>query len=279
MPEHTLGEGVASEFNKDISSTPLAALYAFVDEQIALLRLVSFYFISASTNGEKNGILFYKLTIRQLKILASIRLQCTYGLDTNARMQLRLLYENSILWARLRVDNQALEDFNLAITSELSNNFWHKYISKSKTEKFLNEEFNKSGHSWIAGANNMIEELKKKVGLASHPSLLAAYFDASYDFENFENGNIALSEPGIASHLTLSFAILAASIPFSIKPELSYGLSSSNIFEAHPVSPLIHSSANWNEYNEKIRDMLPTLLFMSVRFSEGLRDRIRDKKT
>ncbi|MDO8453657.1 MAG: hypothetical protein Q7S59_03695 [Sulfurimonas sp.] len=162
MPEHSLGEGVASEFNKDISSTPLAALYAFVDEQIALLRLVSFYFLSTSTNGEKNnGMLFYKLTIRQLKTLASIRLQCTYGLDTNARMQLRLLYENSIIWARLRVDDQAQEDFNLATTLELSNNFWHKYFSKSKTEKFLDEEFKKSGHFWIGGANNMIEDLKK----------------------------------------------------------------------------------------------------------------------
>lgn len=276
MPEHTLGEGIALEFNKDISNTPLAALYAFVDEQIALLRLVSFYFLSASINGEKNGILFYRLTIRQLKTLASIRLQCTYGLDTNARMQLRLLYENSIIWARLRVDNQAREDFDLATTSELTNIFWYKYISKSKTEKFLDEEFKRSGHFWIGGANSMIEELKKKVGPASHPSFLAAYFDASSDWSSCEN--TALSEPTSASHFTLSYTILAASIPFSIKPEPSYDLSSSNIFEKNLVSPLIHPSSNWDEYNEKIRDMIPTLFLMAVRFAEGLRNTITDNK-
>ncbi len=277
LPVSTLGEAVASEFNKDISNTPLAALYAFVDEQIALLRLVSFYFISAALDKENKGLIFYRLAIKQIKTLSSIRLLCTYGLDVNARMQLRLLYETSIVWARLRVDKQALDEFSLASTPELTNSFWHKYIAKSKTEKFLDAKFSESGHFWLGGSNVMIEELKKKISSVSHPSFLAAFFDTLYDWANKEN-SVALTEPSQSSHFTLSYATLVVSIPFSIKPEPPYGFSCIDMFEKNrDISPLKHPQADWDEYSQKIRDMFPTLIIMAVRFSEGLRERQDDK--
>lgn len=275
MPVCTLGEAVASEFNKDISNTPLAALYAFIDEQIALLRLASFYFLSATLDEENKGVTFYRLAIRQIKTLASIRLQCTYGLDVNARMQLRLLYETSVVWVRLRVDKQARDEFDLATTPELANIFWHKYIAKSKTEKYLDTKFGGSGHFWLGGKNTLIEELKKKVGPSSHPSFLAAYFETTSDWA--ESGDrVALSEPNSSSHFTLSLATLAVSIPFCVKPEPSYGFSYINMFEKnHDISPLKHPHADWEEYSQKVRDMIPTLILMAVRFSEGLRETTR----
>lgn len=272
MPEKPLGGTVALEFNKDISDTKLAALYAFLDEQIALLRLVSFYFLSASLEEKSKGMSFYRLTIRQIKILASIRLQCTYGLDTNARLQLRLLYENSIVWARFRVDKQALDDFELAISGEAANEFWHKYISKSKTEKYLDSEFGKTGRFWIGGANDLIEELKRKVGASAHPSFIGTYMDTLNDWRETTDG-VALSEPSDSSHMTLSYAILSASIPFSIKPEPQYELKCHDILKVEPMfTTLRHPSASWDEYSQKIRDMIPSLFLMAVRFSEGLRN-------
>lgn len=268
-PDKPLGEEVATEFRKDIKNTPLAALYAFVDEQIALLRLASFYFLSTISDKENIGRIFYKLTIKQIKTLASIRLLCTYGLDVNARMQLRLLYETSVLWSRLRVDKQARDDFVLANNTELSNAFWHKYISKSKTEKFLDKMFSENGNIWLGGANPIIEELKRKIGPSSHPSFLSTYFDTSNDSED----NVALSDTKPSSHFTLSLSILAVSIPFSLKPEPTYDLSCINMFENNQyVPPLNHPNADWDEYSQKVRDMIPTLVLMAVRFTEGLKD-------
>jgi len=112
LPKQALGEQVANEFKAEACESKLGALYAFVDEQIALLRLVSWYFLSAFKEGDERPMVFYQMTIFHLKTLSSIRLLCTHGLDTNARLQLRLLFENSLLWSRFRVEPTALNQYS-----------------------------------------------------------------------------------------------------------------------------------------------------------------------
>ena len=279
LPSRTVGEQVSAEFLREITSTKMASLYALVDEQIALLRLISWYFISAIPNSPTVAPYYYQIAVRQMRTLASIRLQCTFGLDTNARLQLRLLYENAVLWVRLRLDADAFKDFSESSSGDKSNAFWHKYLSKSKTERFLSNEFLASGHIWLGGYEEAITQLRKNVGLAAHPSMLASSFDASDDCKE-KGDDLILTNPSDASHFTLSMSILAASLPFSIKPEPGYDIEANSLFGGpHELKPYAHPTDSWDEYNFHLRDMVPKLFLLSMRFSNELNIQNTDAST
>lgn len=270
LPSRTVGEQVSAEFLREIETTKMASLYTLVDEQIALLRIISLYFSSAIPNSPKVALLYYQISVRQMRTLASIRLQCTFGLDTNARLQLQLLYENAVLWVRLRVDADAFKDYSESSSADKANASWHKYLSKSKTERFLTNEFLASGHIWLGGYEEAIKKLRNNVGLVSHPSMLASLFDA------FEDGNgmkddMIITNPTDASHFTLSMSILAASLPFSVKPEPSYDIESASLFGgAYKIKPYEYPTESWDEYNLQLRDIVPKLFLLSMRFSNEL---------
>ncbi|HWR30207.1 MAG TPA: hypothetical protein VN631_10280 [Negativicutes bacterium] len=279
LPSRTVGEQVSAEFAREITTTKMASLYALVDEQIALLRLISWYFISAIPNSPTVALSYYQIAVRQMKTLASIRLQCTFGLDTSARLQLRLLYENAVLWTRLRVDADALKNFSESSSGDKANAFWHKYLSKSKTERFLSNEFLASGHVWLGGLEEAITQLKDIVGLAVHPSMLASSFDASYDWKEMGD-DLILTNPCDASHFTLSMSILATSLPFSIKPEPVYDFEASSLLGGpHELKPYAHPTESWDEYNLQLRDMVPKLFLLSMRFSNELNIQKTDAAT
>lgn len=279
LPSRTVGEQVSAEFAREITTTKMASLYALVDEQVAILRLISWYFISAISNSPTVALSYYRIAVRQMRTLASIRLQCTFGLDTNARLQLRLLYENAVLWVRLRVDADAFKDFSESSSGDKANAFWHKYLSKSKTERFLSNEFLASGHIWLGGYEAAIAQLRKNVGLAAHPSMFASLFDASDDWKEMGD-DLILTNPCDASHFTLSMSILAASLPFSIKPEPAYDIEATSLFGGtHELKPYAHPTESWDEYNLQLRDMVPKLFLLSMRFSNELHVQKTDTTT
>lgn len=271
LPNHALGEQVAQEYGMVACDTKLAPLYAFVDEQIALLRLTSFYFLSGYDKKNERAMTYYKISISQLKSLASIRLLCANGLDTNARLQLRLLYENSILWSKFRVDLLSLDEYSKCDDQTSANAFWHKHMSRSKVESFLAHEFAASGHMWLGSFDEMTSNLKKITGLTAHPTFVASKFESSFDWKNFDE-RVALSVPSDASHFTLTQAIFVAAIPFCIKPDPVYPFKTQSLLSTEiPLKPLAHKTDSWDEYNQILRDMLPRLYLMSTRFSDELR--------
>lgn len=279
LPSRTIGEQVSTEFAREITNTKMASLYALVDEQVALLRLISWYFISGIPNSSTVALSYYRIAVRQMRTLASIRLQCTFGLDTNARLQLRLLYENAVLWVRLRIDADAFKDFSESSSIEKANAFWHKYLSKSKTERFLSNEFSASGHIWLGGCEEAITQLRNNVGLTAHPSMLSSLFDASDDWKEMSD-DLILTNPCDASHFTLSMSILAASLPFSIKPEPIYDIEATSFFGGtHKLKPYEHPTESWDEYNLQLRDMVPKLYLLSMRFSNELNIQNTDATT
>ena len=279
LPSRTIGEQVSTEFAREITNTKMESLYALVDEQVALLRLISWYFISGIPNSSTVALSYYRIAVRQMRTLASIRLQCTFGLDTNARLQLRLLYENAILWVRLRIDADAFKDFSESSSIEKANAFWHKYLSKSKTERFLSNEFSASGHIWLGGCEEAITQLRSNVGLTAHPSMLSSLFDASDDWKEMSD-DLILTNPCDASHFTLSMSILAASLPFSIKPEPIYAIEATSFFGGtHKLKPYEHPTESWDEYNLQLRDMVPKLYLLSMRFSKELNIQNTDATT
>lgn len=270
IPNHALGEQVAQEYGMLACDTKLAPLYAFVDEQIALLRLASFYFLSGYDGKNESAMTYYRISISHLKSLAAIRLLCANGLDTNARLQLRLLYENAILWSKFRVDHLSLDEYSKCGDQASANAYWHKHMSKSKIETFLTDEFASSGHMWLGGFDEMISNLKDASGLTAHPTFVASKFESKFDWQT-NDMRIALSVPSDASHFTLTQAIFVAAIPFSIKPEPDYPFKTQNLLSTeNPLKPLAHKTDSWDEYNQILRDMLPRVFLMSTKFANEL---------
>jgi hypothetical protein len=67
-------------------------------------------------------------------------------------------------------------------------------------------------------------------------------------------------------------SIFATAMPFSIKPELSYEFVASDLRVGSDFWPPEHNEAlSWADYNQQLRDLLPKLFLMALKFSEGLR--------
>jgi hypothetical protein len=269
IPTGTPGTSVTKEFSGEVSDAELAALYVFVDEYIALFRYAGFYFMSAIPHSGSVAATFYKLSVRQARNLASIRLLCSSGLDMNARMLLRLLYETSLLWSRFLVDEVSRTEFEACVDAKSTNDYWHKYLAKGKTEKFMIAIAGERGLTWLGNLDAEMEEMKTKNSLTAHPTNLASSFDGLADFKS---EHYAIDRPSTASHFTLSTALFAAAMPFALKPDISYGLMSTDLrgFDA-PWPPEHSQSLSWDEYNLALRDLFPNLWMMALRFVEGLR--------
>ncbi|MDQ9171723.1 hypothetical protein Q8A64_15015 [Oxalobacteraceae bacterium R-40] len=270
VPNGTPGVSVTKEFPGEVGDDELASLYVFVDEFIALFRYSSFYFMSAIPEGGSRATTFYRLSIRQTKNLASIRLLCSSGLDTNARMLLRLLYETSLLWSRFLIDESCRIEFEGCVDTNLTNDFWHKYLAKGKNEKFMKAAAAERGLIWLGNLDATMEDMKVKNSLTAHPTNLASYFDGIADFKS---ESYAIQRPASASHFTLSTALFAATLPFALKPDIPYGFDSLDLRTAEELWPPEHSQPlTWEQYNQSLRDLFPSLWLMALRFIDGLRD-------
>jgi hypothetical protein len=266
--DEVLGKDVAAEFGQDVRTHRLGSLYAFLDEYLVLLRYVSYYFLFAVPASGQRAMLYNRLAIRQLRTAASIRALCSLGLDGNARLQLRLLYETSLLWVRVRLDPNVRQDFESSGTPEQANAFWHKYLSKEKNEKWLTGELAGGKYFWLGAFDTAIAEMKSKISVATHPTWLQAYLDTLEDWELTDG--LILSQPSEASHFTLSFTLLVAAIPFSLKPDPPYALGSIDIWKDGQLHPKHRTAVDWEEYNRHLRDMFVRLYLASMRFTEEL---------
>jgi len=262
------GNHVQDELGVDIREVPYAALYAFVDEYIVLLRCQSIYFLSADHKVSPSAMTFYRLSIRQLRTLTSIRVLCSYGLDANARLQLRLFYETAQLWVRFRIDQDILSDYAACTTPEAANEFWHKYLSKEKTERYLKKQMQEGGLSWFGGMEDQVKDLKKKLSLVAHPTFLADYNETLADW-NGQPETSVITEPLKSSYFTLSKAIFVTTMPFSVFPDPPYNLGSISLRQQDVSwNPIPHPTESWEDYNQQLRNMFPSLFLMAIRFFE-----------
>lgn len=262
------GSHVEKELGVDTRDTPLAALYAFVDEYVVLLRCQSIYFLSSDHKNNPSAMIFYRLSIRQLRTLTSIRVLCSYGLDANARLQLRLFYETAQLWVRFRIDQDILIDYTACTTPEAANKFWHRYLSKDKTERYLRQQMKEGGLSWIGGMEDQINDLKQKLSLVAHPTLIADYHETLADWNGQPEASV-ITKPLNSSYFTLSKAIFVTAMPFSIFPEPPYNLGSISLRKGDAGwNPIPHPTESWEDYNQRLRNMFPSLFLMAIRFFE-----------
>lgn len=268
IPTATLGEQVRNEIGIDIKEAPYAALYAFIDEYIALMRKQSIYFLSACHTKNAIATVFYRLSIRQLRTLTSIRTLCSYGLDSNARLLLRLLYETTLLWVRFRIDNDCLLEYSECNTPEAANQFWHKYLSKEKTERYIEKQISEQGLCWLGGDKNIIGDMKKKLSLVAHPTFLSDYYETLSDWREAPS-ECGVTKPSEMSYFTLVNSITVTAIPFSIFPAPPYNIEAKSLRNNTTDWNPIHETESWDDYNSQIRNMFPVLFLMAIRFFEG----------
>ena len=263
------GESLSLEFGKPVANEDLGALYAFIDESILLIRYMSYFYMSAIAVGNRNAVIYYRLAVSAVSTLASIRILCGLGYDVNARTQLRLLYETMMLWSRFLFDEEARQEFEKSITPDLSNIFWHKFVSRDKCERYIKKEVLSRDLLWLGNSNRQFfEDAKKKLSVSSHPSLLSVMFDASHDLENM-NESLTKRSTANSSHFTLTAATIFAGLPFSFiskgshkpshLPLVSEGFFAPGLGDYKTLSPPNNNARCWNEYFAAIRSALTIL--------------------
>lgn len=256
----TPGDMVSAEAGRDISNAELAPLFVFVDELTALLRLLSLGLITTAPNSKADSALFYRVCVKAMSNLASIRSLCALGFDGNARIQLRLHYETMVLWSRLRIDADARRAFHDAVTPKAANHFWHTHLRDRKSEKALIAFSSESG-GWIGAEEPFAGRTATLLGVSSHPSHLEMRFNAEEDW-NGPGDHIVVRGPVASSHFTLGTAIWASVFPFFIPPLGFMQVETPTGWI--PPEAAVFKAPSWDaDYYERLQKMILGLFLFS----------------
>ena len=275
LPKKTPGENLYEELNIDIKNSCVAPLFAYLDEYIALLRGISEFYLLGVLEKNKFSNIYYKIAIRQIKHLTSIRLLCSYGLDTDARIILRLLYETAITWTRFQLDEDFIEKYEKILDFKESNEFWHHNLSKGKTEKFIRDELSKRNLIWIGDLDSQIENMKTVLSNTSHPSNVVDSIAIKTDWKN---EFIGIEKISAQTHFTLHYAFICTLLPFGIYPFVENTLKIEK--EYNLTFPINHNKAITPiEYYTEISKMFSSLFLLFIRFSSELKENLEQNPT
>lgn len=269
--ERTLGQQVSEEFGNRLIENKHGCFYALLDEQLGLMKFVVWYFTSCLFSEKIRGVQHLRLATSQINALASVRLLCSRGLDIAAKMQLRLLYENSIIWSRLLIDEEAFNDWGNSFAPEEGNKFWHKYISKDKTEKYMKRVAEERGFIWLGNDQLSVASLKRNIGFTTHPTMFASYQNAKYDLNNNSDNGLILGDTVDESITTVMGAMFCVSLPFSIFPHPGFGVKSSDFSKlGHPFNFMATEGDDWDANFEKIIKFILKIYIFSNKYYDEL---------
>jgi hypothetical protein len=265
----TPGEVVGAEYGQDLTGQRLGALFALVDEMTALLRFLSVGLIVTSVDGEADAGIYYRLCVKAIANLASLRALCLLGFDGNARIQLRLHYETMVLWSRLRVDPEARAAFGAAASVEASNHFWHQYLAHRKSEKFIKAWVKQEGGLWLGASELFADRVPPILGISSHPSNLEMSLNAQEDWKAVKADKYVAREVSDASHFTLGSAIWICAFPFIVGTQTVHELKLPSKWTP-PESNLIACTNAGSDYYAEIQRMVGFLFLFAQPFIGGL---------
>lgn len=265
--DKTLGQQVSNEFYNDLTKDKYGCFYALLDEQLALMRFVVWYFTSCLFSKKKKGVQHLRLATSQINALASVRLLCSRGLDIAARMQLRLLYENAIIWSRLLIDEEAFRDWEKSFLPDEGNKFWHKYISKDKTEKYMKLSTEEKNLFWLGNDNLSVKSLKRNIGFTTHPTMFASYLNAKNDFANYSDDGLILGNTVDSSIFTIMGSIFCAALPFSIFPHPGFDVKSLDFLKVgHPFNFISPEGDDWDDHFNRIIKFIAKIYIFSDKY-------------
>ena len=157
-----------------------SGLFRYLDECINIVNTAEYCLLSASLQLSDKSYSSFVILLNQIKSNASaIRVLGKIGLDSQSRLALRALYENAIGLSRAVIDPDFRLEFKRAANQNESNSFWHQYMSKGKSEKYL-IEYNKSADSKKMCPfvlTDDFREIHKILGISAHPNYLGSHFE------------------------------------------------------------------------------------------------------
>lgn len=163
----------------ELPDTWNVGLFRFLDETIYLFKFLG-YFTLAGALKDKKGRGIAMLTYQIEKSLMAVRVLSAAGLDASARQNLRTLFEMCQAICRCVVDHEFSEKFSEPNTPEAANKFWHEFISKEKTTKFLQKYNDENEDKCAVVMEGVFGETSKILGVGAHPN----YFGWMLDFKN-----------------------------------------------------------------------------------------------
>jgi len=268
MLGRTPGQEIAAEAGGHISDVKLGALFALLDELVFIVRYQCHYLTSCVDSvNNTHAVTYLRFCTGMLSTLWSIRILSSIGLDLNARTQLRYLYELAILWSRIQVDSDARDQFEKT-SLQATNLYWHKFLSRRKSEKYLLEGVKSGSFTW-SGATQKLDEIYEKLSLSAHPGFWGLYFETSTDF-NGRGDNIVKRDAEGATLFTLSSTIFLSLLPFSVNGISEWPFSAVDLFEPSKIYPALPRARDWSQYCFELRKMLLGIGLLSFRFSAEL---------
>ena len=265
------GDDIAKELKFDVSQAPLGAMFAFVDEQIFVLKYLSHYFLSCVVEKEADAIIYRRLCDAMLSSLVSIRILSSMGLDGAARTQLRYLYEVSILWSRAIVDPEIRNQIKESSSFEDCNKFWHQNLSKRKTENFLIQRIKKEDAKWLGGYEDedglALDSIYERLGLSAHPSAIGMMMNTADEFSDVSDNLVARSAK-FASRFVLNSAIFLTTLPFGFIPFHNYDFRCHNLFNPKEIYPSHRTAENWRNYCNELQKIIPLMFLAFIPFDQ-----------
>lgn len=182
-------------------------LFRYLDETISFLNTTEYCFLTAAALNKHNKYSSIIIIIYQMKSnAAAVRLLSSHGLDSQARLSLRALYENGIALCRALIDEEFRFNFSKVMSASEANKFWHQYMSKSKSEKFL-QSYNASGLAacpLVAG--DTFKDIYERLGVSAHPNYIFSSFEYIESFSSDSNLDAMFNGSKSATEFVLTSA-------------------------------------------------------------------------
>lgn len=236
VEEDFLKKSILEEKLPEIPNVWNSGLFRFLDEMIYLSKIISYILFIKNIKDKKDTpkvIAWHQIE----KNLLAIRVLCHAGLDGSARQNLRALYEMCHACCRCLVDQEFHDAFGEQKSPEDSNNFWHKFMARQKTEKFL-QRYNKDAvEPCFLVVGDHFADMYKIMGVGAHPNFLGWSFDWRDDWSNPEGMHDMFHlSPRMASELVLvhSNQLAMATIAF-VSQWLYRNAPSTTIFKDNPL--------------------------------------------
>lgn len=250
------GDALRHEIKDEAEQSKIGSYFRLLNEAIFLARYRAYYYMSAIA-GEKEATLDYMFAVRAARTALAIRVLCGRGLDVDARMLLRNLYELSLLKCKILLEPAVRAEYSGATTPKAANNFWHRHIKGGKLRTFVEERTKQLNMPWLGAVNDgsNLDQIEQIAGLTSHPTFLAKSFDVRDDIQNF--GVSDKVEPTQASKFTLQSTILCMSLAGTLELKLGPHYDAPDLMTDLNPYPAPKEPIGWNEYHRRF----PTVEF------------------
>jgi hypothetical protein len=197
VPLETLDESLLEgEFPRIGSDDEHAALFRFLDEAIFLVHIGHMCAFAASVKAIKKredcekhrAVISALFAVKQTA--SAIRVLQTSGLDAASRQNLRALQEQCVVLCRLLVDKGFMLEYLASTDDRKANEFWHKFVSKGKCEKFFMECVDAGGEPCLLLLGDDHESFVSLLSVSTHSNVLGFSFEQEDRFKSAPRGDM-----------------------------------------------------------------------------------------